>query len=510
MIIKKIINYVLCLGTIIILSGCSNYEQTINDEENKIQESSSKVVESTSTSDISQVSKQNEDDIITITLVEKNFTPSNPDDLEYIRKVNQELLKNGIKAEIELVELPKGDYLEQLDILIKNGSIPDIMWFRDRADIEYKEQGLLLDLTTYVNNSDTFLQVMEPYNRSRIESYPYLLRIRYNTPKLAVVRKDWLEKLNLNIPETVEDYYTVLKAIAESDFDENGQKDTYGITVTGDTSRLDEIFNSAFSMPTTWIKNENNEYIYAKVSKFEKEKLAFYRRLLEENILDKEYAMTRWDSMEEKLYTGKVGMVIGSAGKVIEIYNNKLKAMGVNTDLIPLNPPKSDMGIGFAPINVSREEMGFAISANSPNKEIAFQVLEFMASYEGQYLDRLGFEGRDYEIDIDGDITRTEKAEEWYARFFDVPSWESPTPLYSELGQQSLDITSKYYIEDIVFDIPKEYEVKWEEMDNLYREYSYKIINGEYDINKFDEFVDKWYEMGGNEVTKLARKELKN
>ena len=39
----------------------------------------------------------------------------------------------------------------------------------------------------------------------------------------------------------------------------------------------------------------------------------------------------------------------------------------------------------------------------------------------------------------------------------------------------------------------------------LYVEYASKIIAGEYPIDKFDEFVEKWYASGGEAVTKAAR-----
>jgi len=39
----------------------------------------------------------------------------------------------------------------------------------------------------------------------------------------------------------------------------------------------------------------------------------------------------------------------------------------------------------------------------------------------------------------------------------------------------------------------------------LYIEYASKIIIGEYSIDKFDEFVDKWYASGGEKVTQAAR-----
>ena len=39
----------------------------------------------------------------------------------------------------------------------------------------------------------------------------------------------------------------------------------------------------------------------------------------------------------------------------------------------------------------------------------------------------------------------------------------------------------------------------------LYVEYATKIITGEYSIDKFDEFVEKWYANGGEAVTENAR-----
>lgn len=503
---KKITGLILCFCLIIVLLyGCKTHSEPTS----KDKTTHTTVEPNNEDNDSEDVEKSQEDDIITLTLLEKDFMPSNPDDLEYIDEINSALSENGIKAKLELVQLPQGSYSEKIDELIADGNIPDIIWFRDGIDKKYAEQGMLVNLTDYINDSKVLGKAMEEYNKSRIDSYPYLLRIRYNTPKLAVVRKDWLDELELPIPKTVQDYYTVLSAFANSDFDHNGEKDTYGVTVTGDTDRLDDIFNAAFSMPTTWIKDETGKYIYSKVSWCEKEKLAFYRKLVEEKILDPDYAVTKWDSMEEKLYTGKVGMIIGSAGKVVEIYNTKLRNAGIETDLIPLDPPIGNSGNGLASVDVTREDKGFAISNQCEHKDLAFRVLEFMASDEGQLLDRLGIEGRDYTIDGYGNITRTKKGEEWYARFFDVPSWESPVPLLSDIAQESLDIASRYYTEDINFEIPKEYSTNWDEMTGLYKEYSYKIINGEIGIEKFDEFVEKWYKAGGEEITELAQEKLK-
>ena len=44
--------------------------------------------------------------------------------------------------------------------------------------------------------------------------------------------KDWLDKLGLEQPKTIDDFYNVPKAFKEQDPDGNGANDTYGMIVT--------------------------------------------------------------------------------------------------------------------------------------------------------------------------------------------------------------------------------------------------------------------------------------
>ena len=44
-----------------------------------------------------------------------------------------------------------------------------------------------------------------------------------------VIRKDWLDKLGLEVPTTPEELLAVAKAFTEQDPDGNGKNDTYGL-----------------------------------------------------------------------------------------------------------------------------------------------------------------------------------------------------------------------------------------------------------------------------------------
>lgn len=435
--------------------------------------------------------------VYTITLLEQDVSPYNQEDVEYMNFLAEEFKKaTGIDLRIEIVPIPAGNYSEKVNLLLAGGTYPDIIWWRDDAELPYVEQGLLRDLSQWVNNSEVFQKVFTEWNRKRFENFPYTIAINPLQGRIAVTRKEWLEESGIN-PVTVEDYYNLLKFYKENKCD-------YGITITGDMSRLDWIFNAAFGVNKMWIQDENGKWVYSKVTQGEKDKLAFYAKLYREGLLDSEFITTNWQSMEDKFYSGKVGMLVSTAGKVIDLYQQRFLDRGINTELVPLAPPVGPSGKGgFNAINVDKEPRGFSITTTCKNPDIAFKFLEFMASDRGQFLDRLGMPGREYNV-VDGKIVLTERGKLWWPRFFEVPSWKAPIPLYTKPGQTSLNILHENWEEDNYFLMPQKYATMWDEMNNIYKEYAVKIVTGEYSIDKFDEMVEKWYAAGGTLYTKLA------
>ena len=453
-------------------------------------------------------SQDSQDGKIKITMAAKDLFPSDPDTQEYVKVIEDALAKQGINIDLELIEIPPQSYGEKLTLMLISGKVPDIIYFQGGGDRVMAQQGLLENLLPYVNNSKIFQERFPPYDRKRLENFPYLIRIYPTNAKVAVIRKDWLDKLGMKPPVTVDDYYNLMKKITETDFDGNGKKDTYGITTTGSTERLDQIFNMAFGITSTWMLDKDGNYVYSLVTPYEKNELIFYRKLFKEGILDREYITNKWDSLEDKFYTGKTGIVCATNGKVLDLYETKMKRVhGDDIELIPLEPPKG-ISQGFMAIDVTKEERGFAISALSKHKDIDFKIFEFMLSDTGLILDNIGLEGKQY-IMKDGKIELTPAANRWFDRFFVYPDWRPPAKIMGDSALKSMKIANKYYREDISFVMPREFAAKWDALTNLFKEYSYKIISGEYPPEKFDEFVQKWYGDGGEEITRYANEVLK-
>ncbi len=439
-----------------------------------------------------------DDGVINIRIAAKDFSPSEPVNIEHLRNIEAGFeAYSGKKIALELMAIPEGAYAEKLNLMLLGGDMPDLIYFQGGDEVISK-QGLLTDLGPYVADSEVMQNALMDFNKQRMANYPYLLWLAPPRARTAVVREDWFNEVGGKIPETIEDYYSMFTAIKAN------HPDAYVMTDTGNTVRMDFTFNQAFGNTANWVM-ENGAYVYNKTSSYEKDKLEFYSRLYAEGLLDADYVTTKWDTMEDKLYTGKVAMVYGTAGIVLDIYNTKLmENQGVG--VVPL-PPAKGIGRGYA-VSSAKETRGWAISALSENPDVVFEVLEYMATDEGQFLDRYGIEGTHYVMEGDTVVFTEEKAN-WWPRFHEVMGWDAPTPLMGEAGDKGWEYIQKYAVSDPDFPIPEEMSPTWDALENLYKEYSFKIITGEIGIDGFDDYVTEWYRLGGDDVTEYANEMLK-
>ena len=79
-----------------------------------------------------------------------------------------------------------------------------------------------------------------------------------------IVRRDWLDALNLAVPDTLESLEACLYAFSEKDPDGNGKDDTYGLYLTEDyVQNLAEWLCIAYGGANGWAISEDGEFIPA-------------------------------------------------------------------------------------------------------------------------------------------------------------------------------------------------------------------------------------------------------
>ena len=300
---------------------------------------------------------------------------------------------------------------------------------------------------------------------------------------------------------TVDNYLAFFKELKDKGLCE------YPICVYGDHSRLDSVFGSAFGVTTTLVKTEDGKWIYKHVTDEMKNLLAFYAQLYADGMIDPEYLTNTWDVAEEKFYSGKAAMLIGKTGATINVYDNSMQATnGADAALTVLPPAKSELGQYCAAVDVSKEERGRVISADSEVKEAAFAIFDFMASPEGRVLDLYGVEGFHYNI-VDNKIVPIEGAPDWYGVFYDsliglenIP-YEADAPM-GEAGLTSLDIASEYFLADNAVTLPSEYSAYWDAMISLFNEYAVDVIRGDKNTDSdWNAFVEAWNAAGADKIS---------
>ncbi len=490
---KKTISYLLVMAMAVLsLAGCGK----------KI-DSSSNVQ---STQDTANASAP-----VTMKAVIKDMSADDEVSVKFLEAVSSGVSKElGREVHIELAPISDGTYSESMSLLLQSGEIPDLMYFQG-GDYQFAiTQKILEDLTPYVEKSTNIKALMQPYNEERLANYPYLLWLSPDRIKVPVVRQDWFDatksgKTLLDNP-TIDNYKAFFLELKEN----NNLKAAY--TVPGDISELDTVFNLAFGLNATWIK-EGDKYVYSKVTNSEKEKLAYYAELYKEGLLDNEWLTKKWDTKESAFYNGEVGVVSGTQGSVVNVYNNKMVTQNGEQGKLMILPPAKGAAQGYTPGNVSKESRGWAISKYSENKDVAFAILEYMAGKEGQLLDKLGYEGEEYNIE-NNEIVLTEKISEWWPRFHEsIANFDAPisakTPYFSEAALKSLDMVKTYSSFDNAFVIPDEYATNWDASQALYIEFAADVISGNRSVDEFDQFVKDWNALGGVEITEYANTKLK-
>lgn len=446
---------------------------------------------------------------VTVKIIAKDVSPDDEDIKLLVEEIENGLAEEEKYVKIEYLEAPAGKFGESVPLAFRTGQIdPDIIYFQG-GDLPIVNDGMLEDLTPYIEKSENINNLLEDHNKQKIKNYPYLLWLSPARVSVPVMRKDIAEKMDtyetLLEDPTVENYHNFFKELVEKDLTK------YAFTADGDLTRLDSIFNHAFGVTGTVVK-ENDNWTFAKATNFEKDKLEFYAKLHEEGLIDPEYITKKWDTMEKAFYDSDVAIVSSTAGKVIDIYNEKMtQTQGEDAELIVL-PPAKGVSQGYTSVDVTKESRGFAINSQSEVKDAAFAVLDFMAGPVGRKLDLIGIEGKHYEIK-DDEIVFTDKFPEWWPRFWETQENFSPEPelkekTMSEPAYEALAKAKEFYKEDTNIIIPQELLPQWDAMMSLYREYASDIVRGIKPIDSFDEFVEKWNESGGDEFKEYLNQEL--
>lgn len=227
----------------------------------------------------------------------------------------------------DVFELEDGNqYEEAVEIAIKDNNLPDIMVVKGQETVQkLAEAGMLEDLTDVYEECTTWRikDMYASYTDALLNSAKYGGRL-YGLPDTVIdhgptllwMRKDWLDKLGLAEPATMEEAMNYILEFVNQDAAGNGE--TIGLACTpelvagsSETYSADGIFSMFHASPRKWVQDAEGEIVYGSVTQECKAALEYLNTLYTKGVLDKKFLLRTSENIEELIKNGKCGAFFG-------------------------------------------------------------------------------------------------------------------------------------------------------------------------------------------------------
>lgn len=219
------------------------------------------------------------------------------------------------------------------------------------------------------------------------------------------IRKDWLEKVNKDLPLSWEELYDVSHSFRHEDPDGNGQQDTYGLTGDG-MGTLRYFFSSTGISNRYWNKAADGSYFYGALDDSNIEVLEWLRKMWEDGSIDPDFGATTWETGLQKFSSNTFGICLRNAdadwinGVATKYYGPANPDVNPfdRIDMIPalsLKKGETPRMEGYTSCMVATM---FGPDITEEEMDRFLNYYEFLLSDEGKYM-RMGIEGEDYTVE---------------------------------------------------------------------------------------------------------------
>lgn len=353
---------------------------------------------------------------------------------------------------MEFIHPPIGQEEEQYNIMIASDDLPDII--EHEGDAEYPggpdkaiEEEAFIRLNELIDehapNYKRFIESEEYAKEAKTDEGNIwafcMISTRTQPVSGPVIRKDWLDDLGLDMPETIDDWYEVLKAFKE----EKGATAPLYLLKEG-TWGEEGHWISAFDVNRGFFQIDG-DVKFGPIEEGYKDYLATMNEWYEEGLLDKEFASTGdWDNLTPYIITGKSG-----ATRLGFWEMNAAVEAAEDPDFELVAAPNPSLESGKKPHFRQREKVfgsnPTVITTNCDDPVAAVKWFDYMYSDEGTLLANYGVEGETFEWENKEGTPKLDKKGDNY-------EWVGGEPKYTDLiadnpdGLSLVEATHKYLI----------------------------------------------------------------
>lgn len=225
--------------------------------------------------------------------------------------------------DVTIQPAPSTDADTKLNASIAAGEIPDVIqsYWGPSSPVAQAlvEQGVLVPIEDYLKDTpylQTYLTDEEwVYLTMAGKKYAVAQPRPFSNWLTVWIRTDWLKKLNLETPTTIEELTEVAKAFATMDPDGNGKKDTYGFSGYKDAAGVPFAGTESFFAPFgAWpgrnnMLVEDNKLVFTAFSDYAKNALTWWSEQVAAGLVDPDWVIHTTETWRNAVAQQRVGIV---------------------------------------------------------------------------------------------------------------------------------------------------------------------------------------------------------
>ena len=326
----------------------------------------------------------------------------------------QEMEKEtGVK--IKFIHPAQAQWTDSFNIMVASGDFPDMVQYDwstlyPGGPTKAINDKVIIPLNDVIGkyspnlqnklNSDEQIDKLVKTDDGTYYVYPYIAQSASLFNFGPMMRKDWLTDLNMQPPETMDEWYTVLKAFKEKKNAESPLSFLWHNDVN--EPYLYNAFLGAYKVAYDFYVEDNGKIAYGPLNPGYKDFLATFSKWYKEELIDQDFAVnTDPKALKSNFLGGKAGAVVYLIGGGMKVYLDEMKTVDPKFDIVGLKFPVLEKGekpfLGQAdtpyyPWN------SVAITTNCKNVDIAATWLDFNYTEQGNLLNNFGIEGKTYEM----------------------------------------------------------------------------------------------------------------
>jgi len=241
-------------------------------------------------------------------------------------------------------------YRQKLNFAISSGQLPDIIKVSSEQLRLLSNAGLIQELT------DVYEKYATPFTKDILNqegSGPFdaatiggkLMGIPESNSSIEGamyiwIRTDWLDRLGLQPPKTMNDVLEISRAFTLRDPDQNGKDDTFGLALTNylwnPTMGVKGFMAGYNAFPEIWIENEAGELVFGGVQPEVKDALQALRQMYQNGEIDPEFSFMNGNKVKERIANGKIGMVYGEQWASFLVQSSRTSDPDVDWQAFPI------------------------------------------------------------------------------------------------------------------------------------------------------------------------------